>query len=279
MWAVGDFDATTSSPQRALIEHWNGKNWSVVSSPAPGQLSILASVGAVSANDIWAVGFYYDTAGNSQTLIVHWNGTSWKVVSSPSPGLTDNALGGVAVVSATDIWAAGSQSSDEENSFQTLIEHWDGTGWSVVPSPSPGSYANGLGAITAISMNNVWAVGGCQNAQSNFAGQTLAEHWDGTSWTVVTTGNVGSGSNGLSGVAPGADSEVWAVGSYSNLLGLSQTLIEQWNGTDWNVVTSPNPSSEFNQLASIAEVSNTLWSVGYFATSSVANTLVETACF
>jgi hypothetical protein len=104
MWAVGDFMPQLRSPQTAFIEHWNGQKWSVVPSPRPGQLSGLSSVRAVSAADVWAVGSYYNNAGNSQTLIEHWNGKKWRIVPSPSPGLSDNYLGGLEVVSATDIW-------------------------------------------------------------------------------------------------------------------------------------------------------------------------------
>ena len=127
VWAVGYFMAQLTSPETAVIEHWNGKKWSVVPSPLPGQLSGLSSVRAVFANDVWAVGLYYNNAGNSQTMIEHWNGKKWRIVPSPSPGFSANGLGGLAVVSATDIWAAGAHTSDQGNSgYQTLIERWDG---------------------------------------------------------------------------------------------------------------------------------------------------------
>jgi hypothetical protein len=147
VWAVGYFMPQLASPQSAFIEHWNGHKWNVVPSPTPGQLSLLLSVRAVSTNDIWAVGLFYNNAGNGQTLIERWNGKTWNIVPSPSPGLTDNLLEGLAVVSATDIWVAGSQSSNAQNTSQTLIEHWDGNSWSVVPSPSPGSPNNALGGM------------------------------------------------------------------------------------------------------------------------------------
>jgi hypothetical protein len=278
VWAVGDFMPQLTSPQTAFIEHWNGHKWSVVPSPRPGQLSGLSSVRAVSANDVWAVGLYYNNAGNSQTMIEHWNGKKWRIVPSPSPGFSANGLGGLAVVSATDIWAAGAQSSDQGNSYQTLIERWDGTQWSVVPSPSPGSYANALGGMTAVSASDVWAVGEYQNFQGNFVLRTLAEHWDGKNWKVVPTPDVGSFGNILFDVSARAGTDVWAVGYYYSTPELTRTLIERWDGKRWNVVPSRNPSKEFNQLGSITKVSNTLWSVGYFGNSNAAHTLVESLC-
>src|SRR2546422_9965724 len=54
----------------------------------------------------------------------------WSVVPSPN-GSSSSGLSGVAVVSASDIWAVGS-SGNQMSGAQTLIEHWNGSSWSVV---------------------------------------------------------------------------------------------------------------------------------------------------
>jgi len=275
VWAVGYFMAQLTSPETAVIEHWNGKNWSVVPSPLPGQLSWLFGAAAVSANDVWAAGFYYNNAGNSQTLIEHWDGRKWKIVPSPDPGSTDNQLHAFAVVSAKDIWVVGVQSSDAGNSYQTLIERWDGTRWSVVPSPSPGSPLNDLQGITAIGANDAWTVG--QSTGSNFVDQTLAEHWDGKSWTVVPTRDINPAGNDLSDVAAFAGNNVWAVGSFFKS-GIAQTLVEHWDGKKWSIVPSPDPGKQWDELHKMTKIGNRLWSVGYFEDANVAHTLVESLC-
>ncbi|HVB20797.1 MAG TPA: hypothetical protein VNG51_02480 [Ktedonobacteraceae bacterium] len=76
----------TAGPAGILIEHWNGTQWKMVSSPALPAEGGLGSVAAVSSNDIWAVGSYTNDVGQTATLIAHWNGTQWKMVSSPNPG-------------------------------------------------------------------------------------------------------------------------------------------------------------------------------------------------
>jgi hypothetical protein len=58
---------------------------------------------------------------------------SWRVVSSPNPGTFNNTLSGVTVVSATNVWAVGEYQNNSGPS-QTLIEHWNGKTWKVVPS-------------------------------------------------------------------------------------------------------------------------------------------------
>src|SRR5207253_936224 len=61
----------------------------------------------------------------------------WRVVNSPYAG----SLNGVAVVSATDVWAVGGYNG------QTLIAHWNGTAWSVVPSQNVGAGNNVLNGV------------------------------------------------------------------------------------------------------------------------------------
>src|SRR5436190_722271 len=74
--------------------------WSVVSSPNVGiNHNLLDGVAVVSANDVWAVGFYVN-GSIEQTLVEHWDGGSWSVVSSPNVGTFANVLYGVAAVSA-----------------------------------------------------------------------------------------------------------------------------------------------------------------------------------
>src|SRR5207244_228061 len=75
------------------------------------------------------------------------------------PGSTQNALKGVAVVSANDVWAVGEYSSAPccIGPNQTLVEHWDGAQWRVVSTPSPGT-ARFYGVV-AVGANDVWAVG------------------------------------------------------------------------------------------------------------------------
>jgi len=73
-------------------------SWSVILSANPGEgADAFAGVAVVSANDVWAVGFYEDNVGPSQTLIEHWNGTSWSVVGSPNVGTSSNVLRRVVV--------------------------------------------------------------------------------------------------------------------------------------------------------------------------------------
>src|SRR5438876_1003879 len=83
----------------------------------------------------------------------HKNCGVWSSIASPNVAALGNGLTAVSAVSATDIWAVGNLSGP--NGYQTLVEHWNGTQWSIASSSSVGS----LNGVAAIATNNVWAVG------------------------------------------------------------------------------------------------------------------------
>jgi hypothetical protein len=122
VWAVGNrgvIDVPDS--QKTLIEHFNGKAWSIVASPSPGSINDLSGVTTSNAsNNVWAVGT--DTrAGTSvaHALTLNWNGTAWKVVASPSTRNSD-VIGAVATnPGAAIVWAVGE--SGPAGSFNPLI--------------------------------------------------------------------------------------------------------------------------------------------------------------
>ena len=72
--------------------------------------------------------------------------------------------------------------------------------------------------------------------------------------------------------------DVWAVGSYLNSSSIWQTLSEQWNGSNWNVVPSANKGTHSNALGGVSSISRTgvVWAVGDYNISP--HTLVEFYC-
>src|SRR6266568_5558427 len=82
-------------------------------------------------------------------------------------------------------------------------------------------------------------------------------------WTVVPSPSPGVAGNVLPAVASVSANDVWAVGEATDATGRQLTLTEQWNGTAWSVVASPNVGSGFNVLLAVAAVSTTdVWAVG-----------------
>jgi hypothetical protein len=161
VWAVGQVLKEGMVPGyiHALLQHWDGTQWSVVPNP-PIDLPKheLHSVAAIAADDIWAVG-YRRLENNTvhSTLTLHWNGTQWQQVPSPNaPNSTNNHLYDVVALSTDDVWAVGQGFPDRV--MGPLVEHWDGTQWSVAPSPVLTTWTY-LEAIGGNSPNDMWAVG------------------------------------------------------------------------------------------------------------------------
>jgi hypothetical protein len=71
VWAVGSFDSNGGSKVNTMVLHWNGSQWSIVTSPNRGSGDFFNAVAAVSAHDVWAGGAYFTTSHPNQTLIEH----------------------------------------------------------------------------------------------------------------------------------------------------------------------------------------------------------------
>lgn len=257
VWAVG----SPPSPNSPLvIMRWNGLEWSKV--PTPDIYGgTLAALTVISPSDIWAVGTYFDQVTYvTLTLTLHWDGTEWTVVPSPSPEICQNCrnqLLDVAAVSENDVWAVGSSSRPGYPSY-SIVQHWDGTQWSLVPVPPLSVTSHHLYGVTTISTNDLWAVGHTTE-QNNTLHKTLVLHWDGTQWQRVASPNMpNSRSNHLYDVIGLAPDNVWAVGESSN-----SPLVEHWDGIQWRIAPSPVLTTHSALVAIAGDPLTGMWAVGF----------------
>src|SRR5207244_3701461 len=106
-----------------------------------------------------------------------------------------------------------------------------------------------------------------------FIHQTRILHWDGIAWSIVSSPNQGTERNELRSVAVASSNDAWAVGYYLYYNGTYyeyRTLTEHWDGSQWSVVTSPNPDNNQNFLYGVAAVSaNDVWAVGYYGSGTL----------
>jgi hypothetical protein len=239
VWAVGsNFNPATTTNQ-VVIEHWEGKGWKIIPGANPGTGdNILNGITAITAHDVWAVGRSTTASPRSisprtvpnpsyQTLVEHWNGTEWRAVASPNPASATNWLRAVAAVSSHDVWAVGQQAPQGEGPQQTLIERWNGKAWRVVKSPNAGTAGGVLIGIAVVNKDNIWAVGVSSAFQTSFSWRTLIEHWNGRSWKIDPSPNVGTSGSILFAVARIPQTEkLWAVGAYNTTSARFRTLTE-----------------------------------------------------
>jgi hypothetical protein len=270
-FAVGEYQ-TSSGTQQPLIERWDGASWTIVPANTSTTLNnYLTKVTCTSASDCWAVGSI-NTGTVYQTLIVHWNGSAWAVVTSQNTDPTkSNGFTNITCVSAADCWAVGN--ANNGTTEQTLVERWDGTSWSIVPSQNNGAEQNFFLSVTCVSSSDCWAVGAYQTLSIY---RTLTEHWNGTAWSIVALPNtpVSGDHNILYDVKCASTSDCNVIGYYVGSSGFSQTLAQHWNGSAWSIVSSPNASPDDYIYSIACSSTSECWAFGYFNTSSVSNVLM-----
>jgi hypothetical protein len=217
----------------------SGSGWTVVPSASIGTLDHnLAAVAAASSKDAWVVGSFLPPSGDGtvlQTLGGHFDGKHWTAFPLPNVGPNINSLLGVSMLPGGEAWAVGYfvNASFHE---KTLVEHFDGSKWTVVPAPSPGARQNILYGVAAISDCDVFAVGGFQDARDTW--HPLALHWDGSSWSQVLADEPGATGNILYAISASSGG-VFATGQQAGTHFPGRALVEQWNGFEWEAVPTP----------------------------------------
>jgi hypothetical protein len=241
--AVGHSDANTS---QTLIESWTGLGWSNVPSPSPSPTeNILDGVACSGPRACTAVGSVA-VGADQQTLIESWSGTAWSIVPSPSTSPTENTLLGVSCFDLTHCMAVG-DAQVSANVLQTLTESWNGSTWSIVPSPDVStSEDNKLDGVSCSGPTDCTAVGYDNTA---VGGETLVESWNGTAWSIVPSPNPAIPpywvfGSFLDAVSCTSSTACMAVGDTNPNYREYQTLIESWDGTAWSIVPSPTPGSD-----------------------------------
>jgi hypothetical protein len=273
VWAVGSTNRTGFAHTDPLAAHWDGRSWSIVPTPVTtgSTKSVLFGVANLGVTNAWAVG---RSAGN-RALVEHWDGSAWTVVPTPDPAvpagttLVGSALSGVSARSANDIWAVGNFTAARgttSNGF-TLTMHWNGSAWTVVPSPNPAtpSPVNGvrqtLNGVVAISSTDAWAVGHTIDTVSGSfqPDRPIALHWNGRAWS-VTALPAQSEPGLLASVTASSSASVWAAGR----VGVGTSVVH-WNGTAWTREATPDAGGVQTLLSGVGAVPGSateVWAVG-----------------
>jgi hypothetical protein len=120
-----------------------------------------------------------------------------------------------------------------------LVEQWNGSKWSIADHPDPVNALHAtLHGVSCPTATMCVAVG---DYSTGAAMMSLVEQWNGTTWSIVSSPNVGAFGTFLYGVSCASTTTCVAVGSGSG--DDEQTLAEHWNGGSWVVEPTPNPTS------------------------------------
>ncbi|MFN2542748.1 MAG: hypothetical protein ABR514_11375 [Chthoniobacterales bacterium] len=89
-----------------------------------------------------------------------------QVVTSRNVGTQANSLSSVAVAADNEVWAVGWAFQQAAGAYRTLVEHWNGSSWSIVRSPNATKGYNLLNGVAVVAANDAWAVGQAANGNT-----------------------------------------------------------------------------------------------------------------
>jgi hypothetical protein len=190
----------------------------------------------------------------------------WTGVPAPNEGAAVNSLSSVTALSPCNVWAVGYYQDAQDGMSLMLAEHWNGSSWTISLPPGPDTNFNILEAVSASSLDRVWAVGLTGNA-------TYIAQWNGSSWARVPSPSPGNSGN-LGGVAAISDTSAWAVGQFSSGSS-SKVLVLHWNGSNWTRQAAPSPAGDAEFRGVTALSARNAWAVGDVSTASSGKTLIE----
>jgi photosystem II stability/assembly factor-like uncharacterized protein len=176
-------------------------------------------------------------------------------------------LNGVAALSPTDVWVVGSRSQPSGRTIRPLIEHYDGTSWSL--APGVGGHSARLYGVAAGSPSDVWAVGPKRR-------RSLVANWDGSVWRQ----NVMSVRPELHAVTLEANGDPIVVGRIPVQDGSAihyEPFASEWDGSAWTVQDTPTVGTD-DDLAGVASDGTHVWAVGFGNRGHHYSGLIEYRC-
>ncbi len=188
--AVGNGTSSVSAGQ-SIAERWNGKSWYMlaVAQHAPGVIGdALRAVSCTSSTWCVAVGDAIKPPSMTVPLAESWNGKVWTLQKALNPSSTNSTLlSGVSCTSATNCVAVGNGTSSV-SAGQSIAERWNGKSWYMlaVAQHAPGVIGDALQAVSCRTATWCIAIG---NAITPVGKSSLAERWNGKTWSIQTTPN------------------------------------------------------------------------------------------
>jgi len=142
-------------------------------------------------------------------------------------GSGDNSFGAASAAAPGDVWAVGNFLPDDPNANPdatlTLAAHYDGTSWSITPTPNAGPNFNTLFGVSATG-GQAWAVG-TFNDPAGANDRTLAIQGLNDSWQIVNGPDPATNDENRLGGVTAVGQTIWAVGYYKD--NGRKTLIEK----------------------------------------------------
>lgn len=217
-----------------------------------GRETSLEDVTVAETGEVWALGSYR-AGGEYQTLVLNRTADGWQQVPFADPEGAPFDGTGIDVDETGAVWLSGFR-FEEDLIESSAVLRYDGTDWSDIPTPDF-PFDSPLWDIEVISPNDVWAVGAFEHPETQNE-ETLALHYDGGSFTQVSTPSPGFGA-ALGNLDATSPVDVWAVGDSDR-----RELALHWDGSGWTERRLPDLRNLSTLLSIAAHVDGRAWVVG-----------------
>jgi hypothetical protein len=168
-----------------------------------------------------------------------WNGRSWHGLVTPAP---PQAFGQLALSCASRTSCMATGSARKAGTSYPFAESWNGRAWTTLAMAPPQNTMSGISCAAPVLCMAVGHTGPVAERSPSPA----AELWNGSTWSALSMPAVpGAQSASLLAVSCASGTSCTAVGFYVStaLSNPTLTLAEQWNGTSWQVLTTPSPGT------------------------------------
>jgi hypothetical protein len=232
----------------------------------------------------------FDQSPGVQSGVATWTGSSWSAQTDPAAALDQPVLRQVSCASSSFCMAVGQSYDTTAFAPITLTERWNGAAWSLVDSPNGILSDNTLHSVSCPAVSFCLAVG-TSSTPGTAVTSTLAEAWNGASWSVVSNPLTGADLN-LMEVSCASPSFCLSVG-FGPGGGPFGLVADQllWGGSAWSVpdiAASPPPvaalacvSASFCMAASnnsFSQWNGSTWSALPVAASSEDDAVAALTC-
>ncbi|MFN2607437.1 MAG: hypothetical protein ABR511_06010 [Acidimicrobiales bacterium] len=251
---------------RAVAETWDGSRWLVSAPPTPvgAQSSALAGVSCAAPTACVAVGTFADGGGARHGLAEAWDGSRWALLGlATPPGSEADGLAAVSCPAPTACTAVGgfTPTGAPAGPFgpaqRPLAEAWDGSQWAIQAAPDGPGDTSSLAGVSCPAPGTCTAVGSSQAFLKKQYPVTLAERWNGASWTVQPTPNPVDGARGASFVSVSCPTASACTAVGGDVDG-TRALVERFDGSAWTLDAPAVPSGAVTfDLAAVSCASST----------------------
>jgi hypothetical protein len=231
--------------------------------------SYVNAMTSTTSSDVFAAGYtrtFLPGVIETRTVMLHYDGSSWTRMITPTreTAPAKDEFIAVAAIGPKNVWAVGWSGIQASGSSRTLVQHYDGSAWSIVSSPDPG-VSDYFFSVSALRSGSIWALGIKGGAPNPGFVPMLQHRSAGGAWNEVAfpaaVNRCEASSAEVTAVDAISDSEVYVAGSCKHDTS-KQPFVIRWNGSAWSLAMTAPAGATLSALGG-GQYGGPVWAVGY----------------